>query len=598
MPDALDTEAYDALVTAAETYRAALTIRLAGEGGLRADEIGRVTPGHLREAGVASGHVLLAVPSPDGSEDPEAADGPPTDTGPIDRETVVPESLAAELRRYADSEAVGETDPFVSVSARRIQMIVRETATRAAARTDGAVGPDVTVNDLRHTFARRLLVDRDVDPHAVRDAGGWETTAPLDPYLDRLDGRALAEAVARPSSGRDAPAAPNDAVETPEPDRAAPAGLGGFEAIATGDDDSDGRPISAVPRRLAADDRWAEAWVVREPPGGGRVDIAGAAGVDPDGLRDRELADGGPWQDALRGTPVTTDSHPTTAGRPAVAVPVSYENVTHGSLCVVAADGRPIDAAERRTIEVLGRSLGWAVTARRWRKLLHSDAVTEVEFHTTDDAAFLARASATLDCQIDLSSTVTVSDDTSRVYLSVTGARPQGIAEVVDGLPGVSDLRLIETDEEGCSVSVQVTGGSAVQTLTDYGATVRDATAADGRVRVIADLPEGTDVRPVADGFRRAFDEARLASKESVARSPRTESSLREGVKDRFTDRQWTALSAAYHGGYFDWPRGSTAEEVADAMDVSSPTFHNHLRKAQRALLDGLFEDERRLRRS
>ncbi|WP_048078258.1 helix-turn-helix domain-containing protein, partial [Halorubrum sp. AJ67] len=57
----------------------------------------------------------------------------------------------------------------------------------------------------------------------------------------------------------------------------------------------------------------------------------------------------------------------------------------------------------------------------------------------------------------------------------------------------------------------------------------------------------------------------------------------------------WAALSAAYHGGYFDWPRGSTAEEVADAMGVSSPTFHNHLRKAQRALLDGVFEEETEL---
>jgi len=32
-------------------------------------------------------------------------------------------------------------------------------------------------------------------------------------------------------------------------------------------------------------------------------------------------------------------------------------------------------------------------------------------------------------------------------------------------------------------------------------------------------------------------------------------------------------------------------------MDVSSPTFHNHLRKAQRRLLDELFEDGRRARR-
>jgi hypothetical protein len=223
--------------------------------------------------------------------------------------------------------------------------------------------------------------------------------------------------------------------------------------------------------------------------------------------------------------------------------------------------------------------------------------VTEVEFHTGDEGAFLSRASAALGCRIDLASTVAVDDDASRFYLSVEGARPQALADAVAGASGVSDLRVIETREDGCDVSVRVEGGSAVRALTEHGATVRDATAEDGRVRVVADLPEGADVRPVADGFRATFADARLASKESVARPARSEDSLRDGVAERFTDRQWAALSAAYHGGYFDWPRGSTAEEVADAMDVSSPTFHNHLRKAQRRLLDELFEDGRRARR-
>ncbi|MEF8778108.1 MAG: helix-turn-helix domain-containing protein, partial [Natronomonas sp.] len=46
----------------------------------------------------------------------------------------------------------------------------------------------------------------------------------------------------------------------------------------------------------------------------------------------------------------------------------------------------------------------------------------------------------------------------------------------------------------------------------------------------------------------------------------------------------------AYFAGYFDWPRGSTAEEGADSMGVSSPTLHNHLRKAERKLLSSFFD--------
>ncbi|GAB7008582.1 bacterio-opsin activator domain-containing protein [Halorubrum trueperi] len=630
MGDALDADAYDALVTAAETYRAAVVIRLAGEAGLRTGEIPRVAPRHLREPETTARSTLLSVPAANGEPD---ADGETVDRETLDRETVVPASLAAELRRYAETAGLDKSESFVDVSPRRVQMIVNETADRAAALSNGEVADDVTPSDLRHTFARRLLVDRGVDPHVVREAGGWETMGALDGYLGPLDGAAIADAIdagtraeansvsedarsstdgvgddAGPRSVDDADPHPTDA-EPPIGGRD-PSTLAGFEAVVDAEEDE--TPLAGVPEGVVAADRWVEAWVLRGTVDGGRVEVAGAAGVDRETLADRGVTSGGPWCDAIDADgpvvidePVAIDEGSETGDqsvkddlsvkddRHALAVPVRYRDVTHGTLCVVAEGGSPISSVERRELAALGKCLGWAVTAGRWRDLLHSDAVTEVEFHTADDDAFLAQSSAALGCRIELASTVAVTEDASRLYLSVTGAMPQEFADVVDGTSGVSDLRVRETREDGCSVSVRVEGGSAVRTLTEHGATVRDAAAEDGRLRVVADLPEGADVRPVADGLRASFPDARLASKESVARTSHAESSFRTGVADRFTDRQWAALSAAYHGGYFDWPRGSTAEEVADAMDVSSPTFHNHLRKAQRALLDGLFEGDR-----
>lgn len=594
MGEGLDPEAYDAIVTAAETYRAAIVVRLAGEAGLRTGEITRVAPNHLRESESAAGTFLLAVPETRREvTEGDVGDGGVTDGEAIDRETIVPASLVAELERYAESTGLGPGDPFVDVSGRRVQMIVKETAERAAGRSDGAVPGNVTPQVLRDTFARRLLVDRGVDPHVVREVGGWETMGTLDDYLDPLDGDEIAESLV------DAPrAADRSEPETAGPGE--PTALAGFEAIVESGGDEpggdDGEPaLTAVPGRLIEADRWAEAWVVRGWVDGGRAEVVGAAGADREVLVDRGVTSDGPWREAIDdGEAVAVDAHPATGGRPTLAVPVRYRDVTHGVLCVVADGEVPVSAVERRELSALGRCLGWAVTAGRWRELLHSDAVTEVEFRTAADGAFLARTSATLGCRIELDSTVSVAADASRFYCAVAGAKPQAIADVVDEASGVSDLRVIETREDGCSVSVRVEGGSIVRALTEHGARVRDATAEHGRTDVVADLPAGADVRPVASGLRAVFPDARLASKESVTRSPRAESSLREGVADRFTDRQWAALSAAYHGGYFDWPRGSTAEEVADAMDVSSPTFHNHLRKAQRALLDGLFEGERR----
>ncbi|MFC7027627.1 helix-turn-helix domain-containing protein [Halomicroarcula sp. GCM10025710] len=46
------------------------------------------------------------------------------------------------------------------------------------------------------------------------------------------------------------------------------------------------------------------------------------------------------------------------------------------------------------------------------------------------------------------------------------------------------------------------------------------------------------------------------------------------------TDRQAEILRAAYLAGYYAWPRDTTAEELAESLDISSPTLHQHLRRA------------------
>lgn len=644
MADPIPSETYDALVTAAETHRAAIVVRLAGEAGLRTAEIPRVRPRDRRESESVPGAYLLAVPAAEGSggtagdrgvddvtgdegvgnaaEDDEPGIDP--HDGRIDRETVIPASLSAALRRYAESEGLAPDEPFVDVSTRRVQMLVRETAERAGERRNDPSLASVTPRDLRRVFARRLLVDRGIDPHVVREAGGWRTMDALDPHLDPLDGEAIATAVAGADriagtdrgtdrvDGTDRVGAVGradgtDRIDGDEGSRADPPGrdgelplLAAFEAIV----DAPGGETSfeAVVERVTDEERWRGACVVRGRSTGGRSDdlVATAGDVEPSAVpaaatvsAETDGADP-PWSATVDGRGVAdadlaeADVDGERTGW--IAAPIAYRGTAYGTLCLLAADA-PVTPAERRAVGALGRCLGWAVAAARWRELLHSDAVTEVEFRTSSSAAFLASASAALDCRIELESTVAVSEAASRWYLHVTGAGTRAVADAVEGTTGASEIRVIETREDGCSVSVRVTGGSFVRALTERGAAVDDAIATEGKLRVVADLPDGTDVRRIADGLRESFPDARLVSKESVARSPRTESALREGVADRLTDRQWATLSAAYHSGYFDWPRGSTAEEVADAMDVSSPTFHNHLRKAERALLETLFEE-------
>ncbi|MFY4814280.1 helix-turn-helix domain-containing protein [Haloarcula sp. AONF1] len=56
----------------------------------------------------------------------------------------------------------------------------------------------------------------------------------------------------------------------------------------------------------------------------------------------------------------------------------------------------------------------------------------------------------------------------------------------------------------------------------------------------------------------------------------------------KLTGRQREVLTRAHEMGYFEHPRDATAGDVADALDISTSTFTEHLAAAQRKLLDDL----------
>ncbi|MEA5410000.1 helix-turn-helix domain-containing protein [Haloarculaceae archaeon H-GB2-1] len=56
------------------------------------------------------------------------------------------------------------------------------------------------------------------------------------------------------------------------------------------------------------------------------------------------------------------------------------------------------------------------------------------------------------------------------------------------------------------------------------------------------------------------------------------------------TERQLEVLETAYYSGYFEEPRDTTGEELADALGVSAPTITGHLRAGQRKLFSLLFD--------
>lgn len=60
---------------------------------------------------------------------------------------------------------------------------------------------------------------------------------------------------------------------------------------------------------------------------------------------------------------------------------------------------------------------------------------------------------------------------------------------------------------------------------------------------------------------------------------------------EELTSRQREILQHAREQGYFDWPRESNCEEMAETLGITRATFLEHLRKAEAKLVSGALDE-------
>jgi predicted DNA binding protein len=537
----LSTPEYEELVEATETYRQRLVVRLAGEAGVRASEMVRIRPSDRRELDGFRGAALRLRES----------EG--------DRVAYVPPGLDSELVRYINSNVSSDDGRVFDVSERRLRMVVSEAAEAAAEETDLEHLRDVRPSELRDRFARHALVEEDVDPVIVKEAGGWSSLTSLERHLEEPD----VDEIAAAFEGA-----------TPRDD---PSFVAAVEAAVKATDRDE--TLQRVCETLASaySFSWAERIAVDGSP-----DTEAVSGASEDAVKEARSE----LPDSVDQTSVVENFRD---GTSVLAVPVEHADKRYGLIGVGTDDGFGAEAYDR--LELVGRQVGHALTAERRRKALSADSVVEVELRTSDDTDFLVHLSDVFGSEFELRSVVSASETVDILHVVIHGTDRTRILEAVEDIDGVEEFRLVEQTGSDALVEFSVSGSSVVRLLHGYGADVTDAVFEDGTGEIVADCAHGLDLQTLVEGAKESFPETRLVGKHEVDREARPTETFVENVTDRLTERQEEALRAAYFGGYFDWPRGSTAEEIADTMDVSSPTLHNHLRKGQREILSALFEE-------
>ncbi|WP_218927100.1 PAS domain S-box protein [Halosimplex pelagicum] len=275
--------------------------------------------------------------------------------------------------------------------------------------------------------------------------------------------------------------------------------------------------------------------------------------------------------------------------RSSAAIPIVHEGTTYGVLNVYAGRPDAFEGQERTVLAQLGEVVGHAIAAAERKQALLSDEVVELEFRIADFFEELGLPEQPAG-RFSFDHVVSAGDDDFLVYGTSSPEAVETLEGLVEYLPHWNDVSFQEAGTDGDrGFELRMVEPPVLSTLASLGGSVEEATVEDGDYRMTLHVSPNTDVRRMIDAVTEAYPGATMLRRRQVTEQDdreRPTRSLLEGL----TDRQRTTLEAAYHAGFFEWPRDASGEDVAESLQVSPPTFHQHLRKAEGKVFGGLFE--------
>ncbi|MEF8881885.1 MAG: bacterio-opsin activator domain-containing protein [Halapricum sp.] len=271
-------------------------------------------------------------------------------------------------------------------------------------------------------------------------------------------------------------------------------------------------------------------------------------------------------------------------------VPLVANGSLYGVLIVYAEDAGAFDERETVILEALGRTIATAMNAIERKRVLTTDTVLDVEIAVTDDEQFLFALSRDEHCRLEYAGSVYRDDDAHLLFFLVEGIDPETVLTRASEDDSVVAVTHVSDFGSGSLFEFAMEEPPIVGTLASRGAETRSIVVSSGTARVEANLPAGGDVRALVNALSDAFTSAELIAVQERDRPIQSSKEFVSNLMDLLTDRQRTALQKAYVGGFFEWPRTTSGEELAASMDISPSTYHQHLRAAQRKLVTELFE--------
>ncbi|WP_455449357.1 bacterio-opsin activator domain-containing protein [Natrinema thermotolerans] len=276
--------------------------------------------------------------------------------------------------------------------------------------------------------------------------------------------------------------------------------------------------------------------------------------------------------------------------RSALSVPLTADEFRFGTLTAYATAPGAFDERTRRACAHLGTIAGAAIGALETKAALLADRVTELEVVCRDETEPLSSLAARLGRAIDIRAVIPRSTDGSTVYCSISDGDSDAIRDRAAAAPAVESVTVVGDSDDRTALEIVFAAPTVAGTIAAHGGVLRSLESVDDRTRLVVELGDPIDVRAFVRALERRHSGTELIARRTRERLPRAAGAIDE-LAERLSERQRRTLEAAYHGGFFEWPRDHTGEEIADSLGISQPTFSRHLRLAQRKLFALLFDD-------
>lgn len=346
---------------------------------------------------------------------------------------------------------------------------------------------------------------------------------------------------------------------------------------------------------IADEPGYMGGWIAEVSSGTGRLDLTATSGIPVEAETSLSLDETPPEvrraieTDEVQGCSAGSCSGSplapkTVGGRRLLVIPITYGHRRYGLLGIYSSAEDALDRRERKVCQSVGKMIANGLHSVETTRILTTDRVVELCVDVTDESFTLSRIAGGVGAQIELLGTTRLDDDGCELYLKSETSEID--LESLRSMPFVRSVRAVSETDDDFTFSVTATESPPFTRLAEHGGVIAEAAAEPTSASLTIEAPPEQDVRSMLDVLRQEYDRVELRSRVERESRDRTLTEFASEVDDRLTERQRSALKTAELNGYFEWPRPVDGSEIAERMGITRQTFHQHLRAAERKLVE------------